>query len=64
MRDFSIPHGLVNKRDLIFFVDTLWVWQERQRPIRQSLEWRKGAALVAAPPQPLLSEADQQDLVR
>ncbi|KAK8404151.1 hypothetical protein O3P69_000308 [Scylla paramamosain] len=38
--------------------------EERQRPIRQSLEWRKGAPLVAAPPQPLLSEADQQDLVR
>ncbi|MPC18889.1 EF-hand domain-containing protein 1 [Portunus trituberculatus] len=36
---------------------------ERQRPICQSLEWRKGAPLVAAPPQPLLSEADQQDLV-
>ncbi|XP_042233318.1 EF-hand domain-containing protein 1-like [Homarus americanus] len=35
-----------------------------QRPIRQSLGWKKGAPLVAPTPTPLLSEEDLRDLTR
>ncbi|KAK8737200.1 hypothetical protein OTU49_004378 [Cherax quadricarinatus] len=37
---------------------------ELQRPIRQSLGWKKGVPLVAPSPVPLLSEEDAQELAR